>query len=70
MCLRVDGGKGHVRIQHIADSAPEEESQGEVYYGVTFMRLDERLRSIVHSLVVGRGRSFHSSRFHDQQASG
>jgi hypothetical protein len=59
MCLRLDGGKGHVQIRHIGEEVGLEH---EVYYGVTFLRLDERLRSVVHSLVVGRQRSFRSVR--------
>jgi c-di-GMP-binding flagellar brake protein YcgR len=71
MCLRFEGGKGHVQIRHIAESVfgdDENEAETELYYGVTFMRLDERLRSVVHSLVVGRRRNFQSSRPSTQQA--
>ena len=67
MCLRFEGGKGHVQIRHIADPVPGDD-ESEVYYGVTFMRLDERLRAVVHSLVVGRRRSFHSNRQHIHKA--
>jgi len=71
MCLRFEGGKGHVQIRHIGDPlAAEDHDASEVYYGVTFMRLDERLRAVVHSLVVGRRRNFHSNRPEQQAVSG
>jgi hypothetical protein len=70
MCLRLDGGKGHVQIRHVGIEF--EPGSDELYYGVTFLRIDEHLRSVVHSLVVGRNRTFHSSRTHEhpQAASG
>jgi hypothetical protein len=67
MCLRFDGGKGHVQIRHIGEDE-RADGPGETYFGVTFIRLDERLRSVVHSLVVGRRRTFHSVRAQDPQA--